>query len=152
MRATVIYGPNDIRVEEVPDPVLRHPADAVVRVTHACICGSDLWAYQGVAARQPGQRIGHEFLGVVEAVGAEVDRRQARRHGGGAVRVVRRHLRVLPRGPAHLLPARRLLGRARLRRRPGRGRAGPVRRRHAGQAAGRARTSGTGHRSSRCPT
>jgi threonine dehydrogenase-like Zn-dependent dehydrogenase len=72
MRATVIYGPFDIRVEQVPDPVARDLGDAVVRVTHACVCGSDLWAYQGVAARQPGQRIGHEFLGVVEQVGAGV--------------------------------------------------------------------------------
>ncbi|MEU9827528.1 zinc-dependent alcohol dehydrogenase family protein [Micromonospora chersina] len=72
MRATVIHGPNDIRVEEVPDAAVRTPTDAVVRVVLACICGSDLWAYRGVAQRQPGQRIGHEFLGVVEAVGAEV--------------------------------------------------------------------------------
>ncbi|NUP30961.1 MAG: alcohol dehydrogenase catalytic domain-containing protein, partial [Streptomycetaceae bacterium] len=72
MRATVINGPKDIRVEEVPDPRIHRPGDAVVRVTHACICGSDLWAYRGVAARQPGQRIGHEFMGVVEEVGAEV--------------------------------------------------------------------------------
>ncbi|MFJ7245036.1 zinc-dependent alcohol dehydrogenase family protein [Kitasatospora sp. NPDC098652] len=72
MRATVIHGPNDIRIEEVPDPVVRRPTDAVVRVVNACICGSDLWAYRGVAARVPGQRIGHEFLGVVEAVGVEV--------------------------------------------------------------------------------
>lgn len=72
MRATVIHGPFDIRVEEVPDPRIVEPTDAVVRVTHACVCGSDLWAYQGVAKRTPGQRIGHEFLGVVEAVGAAV--------------------------------------------------------------------------------
>ncbi|WP_037607244.1 zinc-dependent alcohol dehydrogenase family protein [Streptacidiphilus rugosus] len=72
MRATVIHGPNDIRVEEVPDPVVRKSTDAVVRTVLACICGSDLWAYRGVAAREPGQRIGHEFLGVVEAVGADV--------------------------------------------------------------------------------
>ncbi|MEV0810207.1 zinc-dependent alcohol dehydrogenase family protein [Micromonospora sp. NPDC050200] len=72
MRATVIHGPNDIRVEEVPDAAVRHPTDAVVRVVTACICGSDLWAYRGVASRQPGQRIGHEFLGVVESTGAEV--------------------------------------------------------------------------------
>ncbi|MGV9806007.1 zinc-dependent alcohol dehydrogenase family protein [Micromonospora chersina] len=72
MRATVIHGPNDVRVEEVPDAAVRTPTDAVVRVVLACICGSDLWAYRGVAQRQPGQRIGHEFLGVVEAVGAEV--------------------------------------------------------------------------------
>ncbi|MFF4811772.1 zinc-dependent alcohol dehydrogenase family protein [Micromonospora chersina] len=72
MRATVIHGPNDVRVEEVPDAAIRTPTDAVVRTVLACICGSDLWAYRGVAQRQPGQRIGHEFLGVVEAVGAEV--------------------------------------------------------------------------------
>ncbi|MFI5966455.1 zinc-dependent alcohol dehydrogenase family protein [Streptomyces asoensis] len=72
MRATVIHGPDDIRIEEVPDPVVRHPTDAVVRVVNACICGSDLWAYRGVASRTAGQRIGHEFLGIVEAVGAEV--------------------------------------------------------------------------------
>ncbi|MER8184660.1 zinc-dependent alcohol dehydrogenase family protein [Kitasatospora sp. NPDC094015] len=72
MRATVIHGPKDIRVEEVPDPRIERPGDAVVRVTHACVCGSDLWAYRGVAARQPGQRIGHEFVGVVEEVGAGV--------------------------------------------------------------------------------
>lgn len=72
MRATVIHGPNDIRVEEVPDAAVRRPTDAVVRVVLSCICGSDLWAYRGVAVRQPGQRIGHEFLGVVEEVGAEV--------------------------------------------------------------------------------
>ncbi|MFC9329925.1 zinc-dependent alcohol dehydrogenase family protein [Kitasatospora sp. NPDC057015] len=72
MRATVIHGPSDIRVEEVPDPVVRHATDAVVRVVSACICGSDLWAYRGVAAREVGQRIGHEFLGVVEEVGSEV--------------------------------------------------------------------------------
>ncbi|MER8187068.1 zinc-dependent alcohol dehydrogenase family protein [Kitasatospora sp. NPDC094015] len=72
MRATVIHGPNDIRIEEVPDPRIQQPTDAVVRVVNACICGSDLWAYRGVAARQPGQRIGHEFLGVVEETGSEV--------------------------------------------------------------------------------
>jgi hypothetical protein len=72
MRATVIYGPFDIRVEDVPDPTIQEPTDVVLRVTHACICGSDLWAYQGVAARKPGQRIGHEFLGVVEATGSQI--------------------------------------------------------------------------------
>ncbi|MGK4580455.1 zinc-dependent alcohol dehydrogenase family protein [Kitasatospora sp. HPMI-4] len=72
MRATVIHGPNDIRIEEVPDPKIQRPTDAVVRVVNACICGSDLWAYRGVAAREAGQRIGHEFLGIVEEVGSEV--------------------------------------------------------------------------------
>ncbi|MFC5907341.1 zinc-dependent alcohol dehydrogenase family protein [Streptacidiphilus monticola] len=72
MRATVIYGPKDVRVEEVPDAAVQKPTDAVVRNVLACICGSDLWAYRGVAKREPGQRIGHEFLGVVEEVGADV--------------------------------------------------------------------------------
>lgn len=72
MRATVIYGPNDIRIEEVPDPRIQHPSDAVVRVVTACICGSDLWAYRGVASREAGQRIGHEFLGIVEESGSAV--------------------------------------------------------------------------------
>ncbi|MFD4143630.1 zinc-dependent alcohol dehydrogenase family protein [Streptomyces sp. NPDC058572] len=72
MRATVIHAPHDIRVEEVPDPVVQQPTDAVLRVLRACICGSDLWAYRGQAARRPGQRIGHEFLGVVEEAGSAV--------------------------------------------------------------------------------
>ncbi|WP_327298370.1 MULTISPECIES: zinc-dependent alcohol dehydrogenase family protein [unclassified Streptomyces] len=72
MRATVIHAPHDIRVEEVPDPVVQQPTDVVVRVLRSCICGSDLWAYRGVAARVPGQRIGHEFLGTVESAGSDV--------------------------------------------------------------------------------
>ncbi|MEU8590653.1 zinc-dependent alcohol dehydrogenase family protein [Streptomyces sp. NPDC048664] len=72
MRATTIHAPFDMRVEDVPDPVVQLPTDAVVRVLRACICGSDLWAYRGEAARQPGQRIGHEFLGTVEETGSEV--------------------------------------------------------------------------------
>lgn len=74
MRATVIHAPHDIRVEDVPDPVVQHPTDVVVRVVRACICGSDLWAYRGESARKPGQRIGHEFLGIVEETGSEVSR------------------------------------------------------------------------------
>ncbi|MFF3980183.1 zinc-dependent alcohol dehydrogenase family protein [Streptomyces sp. NPDC001828] len=72
MRATVIHAPHDIRVEEVPDPKVQESTDAVVRVLRACICGSDLWAYRGESARRPGQRIGHEFLGIVEEAGPEV--------------------------------------------------------------------------------
>ncbi|MEU0880371.1 zinc-dependent alcohol dehydrogenase family protein [Lentzea sp. NPDC005914] len=72
MRATTIYGTRDIRVEEVPDASIKDATDVVVRVELACICGSDLWAYRGVAKREGGQRIGHEFLGIVEEVGGEV--------------------------------------------------------------------------------
>ena len=72
MRAAVFEGPGNVRVEPVPDPQIVLPTDAVVRVTHAGICGSDLWAYRGYGNRVPGQRIGHEFVGVVEEVGADV--------------------------------------------------------------------------------
>ncbi|MFF5764159.1 zinc-dependent alcohol dehydrogenase family protein [Streptomyces tanashiensis] len=72
MRATTIHAPFDMRVEDVPDPVIQDSTDVVLRVLRACICGSDLWAYRGESARQPGQRIGHEFLGIVEAAGSDV--------------------------------------------------------------------------------
>jgi len=72
MRATLIYGAGDVRVEEVPDPTLQQPTDALVRVVHACVCGSDLWPYRSMAASEQGSRMGHEFLGVVEDVGSEV--------------------------------------------------------------------------------
>lgn len=73
MRATVYHGPRDVRVEDVPDAALREPTDALVRVTHACICGSDLWPFRGELEiyGRPG-RTGHEFMGVVEEVGADV--------------------------------------------------------------------------------
>lgn len=70
MHATLIHGAHDIRVEEVPDPVVATDTDAVVRVVAACVCGSDLWPYRGVTQRSG--RIGHEFVGVVEQVGAGV--------------------------------------------------------------------------------
>jgi threonine dehydrogenase-like Zn-dependent dehydrogenase len=72
MRATLMYGAGDVRVEDVPDPVLREPTDAVVRVLRSCICGSDLWPYWSMPPSEQGRRMGHEFLGVVEDVGSEV--------------------------------------------------------------------------------
>jgi threonine dehydrogenase-like Zn-dependent dehydrogenase len=72
MRATVIYGAGDVRVENVPDAALREPTDAVVRVVRSCVCGSDLWPYASRPATAHGDRIGHEFLGVVEETGAAV--------------------------------------------------------------------------------
>lgn len=71
MRATIFYGPHDVRVETVPDAQLTAPTDALVRVTHACICGSDLWPYRD-GGRPAGSRMGHEFMGVIEAVGSDV--------------------------------------------------------------------------------
>ncbi|MEU7168647.1 alcohol dehydrogenase catalytic domain-containing protein [Streptomyces morookaense] len=72
MRATLIYGAGDVRVEDVPDPRVQEPTDAVVRVLRTCICGSDLWPYGSRPATEEGDRIGHEFLGVVQDTGADV--------------------------------------------------------------------------------
>jgi threonine dehydrogenase-like Zn-dependent dehydrogenase len=72
MRATLIHGTRDIRVEDVPDPEIVKPTDAIVRVTAACVCGSDLWGYRGVREITSPQRIGHEMVGIVEAVGSDV--------------------------------------------------------------------------------
>ncbi|MEZ0065020.1 threonine dehydrogenase-like Zn-dependent dehydrogenase [Streptacidiphilus sp. MAP12-20] len=72
MRATLIHGAGDIRTGEVPDPQIQQPTDALVRVLRACICGSDLWPYASRPATEHGDRIGHEFLGVVEDTGADV--------------------------------------------------------------------------------
>lgn len=72
MRATTIHGPRDIRVEEVPDPTIQRPTDAIVKVAAGCVCGSDLWPYRGENPIQAGSTIGHECIGVVEEVGAEV--------------------------------------------------------------------------------
>jgi len=67
-----MYGAGDVRVETVADAHLIEPTDALVRVTHACICGSDLWPYNQMKPSETGERMGHEFIGVVEAVGADV--------------------------------------------------------------------------------
>ena len=72
MRATVIYGPGDIRLDEVADPKLTGATDAIVRVVASCVCGSDLWPYRGVTATKEPRRIGHEFVGIVEEVGSSV--------------------------------------------------------------------------------
>jgi threonine dehydrogenase-like Zn-dependent dehydrogenase len=72
MRATVMFGADDVRVENVPDPTVIEPTDAVVRVTRACICGSDLWPYKTLEHSETGRVMGHEAIGIVEAVGADV--------------------------------------------------------------------------------
>jgi len=72
MKATLMYGAHDVRVETVPDARLIEPTDALVRVTRACICGSDLWPYNSMPASPTGNRMGHEFVGIVEDVGAHV--------------------------------------------------------------------------------
>ena len=72
MKATLMYGAGDVRVETVPDAAIQEPTDAVVRVVSSCVCGSDLWPWYSMPATDHGQRMGHEFLGVVEDTGSEV--------------------------------------------------------------------------------
>ncbi|MDR2381706.1 MAG: alcohol dehydrogenase catalytic domain-containing protein, partial [Bifidobacteriaceae bacterium] len=72
MRAVTMYGPRDVRVEDRAEPVIEHPTDAIVKVVAACVCGSDLWPYRGIADYGPQARMGHEYVGVVEQVGDAV--------------------------------------------------------------------------------
>jgi threonine dehydrogenase-like Zn-dependent dehydrogenase len=72
MRATTIHAPGDIRFEDVPDPRIEEPTDAIVKVVAGCICGSDLWPYRGENDVTAGATIGHECVGVVEEVGSAV--------------------------------------------------------------------------------
>lgn len=72
MRATVIHGERDVRLEDVSEPQLVENTDAVVRIVATCVCGSDLWPYRGVTATTEPHRIGHEFVGIVEQVGSAV--------------------------------------------------------------------------------
>ncbi|WP_026425290.1 zinc-dependent alcohol dehydrogenase family protein [Actinokineospora inagensis] len=72
MRATVMHGAGDVRLEDLPDPVVQRPTDALVRIVASCVCGSDLWGYRGVNPQDGPRQMGHEFVGVVEDVGTEV--------------------------------------------------------------------------------
>src|SRR3954447_3082488 len=72
MRATLMYGAGDVRVEDVPDASIVEPTDAIIRVTSACVCGSDLWPYADLERTDTGRPMGHEAIGLVEDVGADV--------------------------------------------------------------------------------
>ncbi len=72
MRQTFIYKPGDIRVENVPDPGIVSPTDAIIRIVATCVCGSDLWDYRGINPAGEPHPIGHEYAGVVEEIGGEV--------------------------------------------------------------------------------
>ena len=72
MRATIMHAPGDVRVEDRDKPAIQQPTDAVIRVVAACVCGSDLWPYRGADALHEPRTMGHEYVGIVEEVGAEV--------------------------------------------------------------------------------
>ncbi|MET7457321.1 zinc-dependent alcohol dehydrogenase family protein [Streptomyces sp. NPDC005574] len=72
MRATILHAPGDVRVENVPEPTITAPTDAVIRTVATCVCGSDLWSYRGVLPVAEPQPIGHEYVGIVEEVGGDV--------------------------------------------------------------------------------
>lgn len=72
MKATFMYGAGDVRVEEVPDPTIQNPTDAIVRAVRACVCGSDLHPYHSKPHGEHGQPMGHELIGVVEETGSSV--------------------------------------------------------------------------------
>jgi threonine dehydrogenase-like Zn-dependent dehydrogenase len=72
VRATLLHQAGDVRVEDVPDPKIQQPTDAVVRIVLACICGSDLWPYKSQPPTDHPRQMGHEFIGVVEETGGQV--------------------------------------------------------------------------------
>jgi threonine dehydrogenase-like Zn-dependent dehydrogenase len=72
MRGAIIYGAGDVRLEERDEPAIVEPTDAIVRNAATCVCGSDLWEYRGINAVPEPTPFGHEYCGIVEAVGSEV--------------------------------------------------------------------------------
>jgi len=72
MRATIMHAPRDVRVDDVPKPTLQNPTDAIIKLAAACVCGSDLWPYRGTDSVDQPTPMGHEYVGIVEEVGAEV--------------------------------------------------------------------------------
>jgi threonine dehydrogenase-like Zn-dependent dehydrogenase len=72
MRGVLMYGPGDVRVDERGEPHIVEPTDAIIRVSAACVCGSDLWPYRGIEELEWPAPMGHEYAGVVEEVGSEV--------------------------------------------------------------------------------
>ncbi|AZO50612.1 MAG: IMP dehydrogenase [Mesorhizobium sp.] len=72
MLATVLHKPGDIRCEEVADPKILQPTDAIIKLSASCICGSDLWPYRGLQPVDGPMHMGHEYCGIVVEVGAEV--------------------------------------------------------------------------------
>jgi threonine dehydrogenase-like Zn-dependent dehydrogenase len=67
MRGTILHAPGDIRLDDVAEPAITAPTDAIIRITAACVCGSDLWPYRGVEPVEQPTPMGHEYIGIVES-------------------------------------------------------------------------------------
>lgn len=73
MKGAVLYGPGDVRFEEMPDPEITEPTDAIIHLALTCVCGSDLWPYRGIGGFSQPSPMGHEYCGVVAEVGSAVE-------------------------------------------------------------------------------
>lgn len=105
MRATIIHAPGDIRVENVPEPNIVAPTDAVIRTVATCVCGSDLWSYRGINPVTEPQPIGHEYVGIVEEVGSDVSNVRPGQFVIGSFIASDNTCPVCRAGLPHLLPA-----------------------------------------------
>src|SRR3989454_255428 len=72
MQGTVLYGTGDVRFEDVPEPKITKPTDAIIRIAATCVCGSDLWSYRGISPVNQPTPMGHEYCGIVEELGSQV--------------------------------------------------------------------------------
>ena len=110
MRAVTFQAPGEVLVEEVPEPELQHPQDAIVRIEASGICGSDLHIYHGRVQIEPGFTIGHEYVGTVLAVGDDVERAAVGDRVLGCFHTACGTLRGLRARRLSPLPARRTFG------------------------------------------
>ena len=72
MKAATFVEPGKMEIREYAKPEIQKSTDAIIKIVRACVCGSDLWWYRGISKREPGSTVGHEAIGIIEAVGSEV--------------------------------------------------------------------------------
>ena len=96
MLGTILHGARDVRCEEVPEPKILKPTDAIIRLSASCICGSDLWPFRGLNDIKAPMAMGHEYCGIVEEVGSAVKNRPSGTVRRRIVLPVRQHLSALP--------------------------------------------------------
>jgi threonine dehydrogenase-like Zn-dependent dehydrogenase len=95
MLATILHAPGDVRFEEVTEPKILRPTDAIIKLSATCICGSDLWPYRGLQPVNGPQHMGHEYCGVVVEVGSAVKTVKPGQFCRGLVRHFRQYLPTL---------------------------------------------------------